>query len=185
MSNTLPQPNRGRVGPLHHVLAPSRLILCLIVVLLNAGCNTSARAQPMPTVPPQPTLDKTMDAVVRGLITVTRPTATQAIAVRGTAEPGFSSARPVEPRVNSAVETPQRSVSTVSLATVTSLPRATEPPTPSPVRPSPIKQEVLATTTAAPAAPRPSARPTTGGVSAPGASRDGSMPAPLRGTTGP
>lgn len=51
------------------------LILAVAVVLL--GCSPNVRAQPMPTPLLQPTPDMTMDAVIRGLVTVVAPTTTR------------------------------------------------------------------------------------------------------------
>jgi hypothetical protein len=47
-------------------------ILTLSVVL--TGCDAQARANSVPTFIPQPTPNRTMDAVVRGLVTVVVPT---------------------------------------------------------------------------------------------------------------
>ena len=75
-----------RFRPGGHALRRS-LWLCFLVGLMTAvaGCGGKARAQ---TDPPliQPTPDPTMDAVVRGLVTIVVPTATGA-AGRATLQP--------------------------------------------------------------------------------------------------
>ena len=107
----------------------SRLLLALALILL-AGCSRQARAQTLPTPLPQPTPDKTMDAVIRGLITIVVPTATRLPASAGPvrSEPA---PRPAQAAATSTVTRVPAS-STVAATTVpstaTPTPRLAPPP---------------------------------------------------------
>lgn len=78
-------------------------VTCATLVM-GTACNTNARAQPIPTVPPQPTLNKTMDAVVRGLL----PTATRPTSTRSTLQATRAAIPPPEPRAPTATEVAAR-----------------------------------------------------------------------------
>lgn len=68
-------PSCGQTRPTPVVVPWLALAISLMLTSL-AGCGQSARAQ-TGTPPPQPTPDKTVDAVVRGLVTIIVPTATR------------------------------------------------------------------------------------------------------------
>ncbi len=118
----------------------SRLLLALALILL-AGCSRQARAQTLPTPLPQPTPDKTMDAVIRGLVTVVVPTPTRPPAAAATAAPARSEPAP-RPAQVAATSTPTRvqpsptAAATPVPITATSAPRAI--PTPDPATPTAV-----------------------------------------------
>lgn len=123
----------------------------IAILLVVAGCGVNARAQPIPTVPAQPTPDKTMDAIVRGLVTVVLPTptpsrvlATTARAAPTTTSPALATPRPA---------TVQPSPAVVPSRAPTDAPTR-QPPTAVPVTP------VAIAPTAAPAV-QPTAGPAT------------------------
>ncbi len=100
----------------------------LMAIALCTACNTSVRAQPIPTVPPQPTPNKTLDAVVRGLIVP--PTPTRATPTRPVVEHTRAPVLPPEPRLATATEVGARTalptatrVAAQTAAIVTSTPR--------------------------------------------------------------
>ncbi len=112
--------------------------LVLLTAVLCTACNTSARAQLIPTVPPQPTPNRTLDAVVNGRITI--PTPTHATPTYPVVEP----TRVAAPVPERPVATPTEANTRPSLPTVTrppaepanvatSTPRAVPTHTPTPV----------------------------------------------------
>src|SRR5687767_1299763 len=67
-----PAVDRGRHRPANR-LSLAGLGVALGCLILTAGCNSNVsnvRAQPIPTVPAQPTPNRTVDAIVRGIVTV-------------------------------------------------------------------------------------------------------------------
>ena len=138
------------IRPRRGVSAGFVVALACVTVLIGTACNSSARAQPIPTVPPQPTLNKTMDAVVRGLL----PTATRPTATRSALEAPRDPAPPPEPRAPTATESTARpaTLATRDLADQTGV-------TPSATRPIPTETREAALppslTTAPPATATP------------------------------
>jgi hypothetical protein len=140
-------------------------LVALIATLLAGGCSGSARAQTPPLLP-QPTPDRTMDAVIRGLVTVVLPTASS-IRIGGTAVPATA------PNVGTvgiplststalvgATAAPPRLEPTVRPATATSVPATAIPPTAT-ERPAATATATVArpTATQVPPTPPPSSTP--------------------------
>jgi hypothetical protein len=136
-------------------------ILLVAVTLASIGCGTRTRAQTLPTALPQPTPDRTMDAVVRGLVTIVVPTETHTNLAQPTTAPVtlFAPAAPATPRPATAVPpatapaapasveasaTPVRPAATPTSQAVVELP----PPTRTP--PPPTTSTPAATATSAP-----------------------------------
>jgi hypothetical protein len=177
----VPRPALG--GGSHHAanrLSLAGLGVAIAFLILTAGCNGNVRAQPIPTVPAQPTPNRTVDAVVRGIVTVALPTTTRTL--RLSMEPSPGSARPGEVR-QAAPETTARPP--------TATPRASEPAsTPTRGVPGILPQATRAQPSltrglsGGPAAAVPSAadglRNSSGSLSAPGAAPGVPRPTALR-----
>ena len=104
-------------------------LLLALALILATGCGGNARAQTLPTPLPQPTPNRTMDAVIRGLVTVVVPTATRA-PVAATTAPARADPAPRAAEASSA-PTVARPASTqtpaVTPAAPTVLPRTHTP----------------------------------------------------------
>jgi hypothetical protein len=113
------------------------LLLALALILVT-GCGGNARAQTLPTPIPQPTPDRTMDAIIRGLVTVVVPTATRA---SGAATTAPAHAEPA-PRAVEVSSTP-----TLARATSTQSPAPATPTAPprTPTSQATMKPSVSAT----------------------------------------
>ena len=92
-------PSCGQARRALVVLLWAALTISLALTAL-AGCGRDARAQPA-TPPPQPTPDKTVDAVVRGLVTIAVPTVTRAPAPT-TAPQRIEPVRPIQAAASAA-----------------------------------------------------------------------------------
>jgi hypothetical protein len=92
----------------------ARVILLVSGALLLVACGTGVRAQTVPTVPPQPTPDKTMDAVIRGLVTIVAPTATGASQPPRPTPTLGAAARPTSPPAAAAAPSPTRPLPTAT-----------------------------------------------------------------------
>jgi hypothetical protein len=161
------------------------LALGLFAIMTLTACNNAnARAQPMPTVPPQPTPDRTVDAVVRGIVTIPLPTTTRPTATRAIAEPTIGTTQPAQSRATATGGVAPRTLAPTE-ATLPVVPTAagtagarTVPRDPlqpagaatgsSPTRADPAVVPTRLTTPVATAGANPQPRATTGGVIIPG-----------------
>jgi len=137
------------------VVAPWLALAISLMLTSLVGCGQNARAQTA-TPPPQPTADKTVDAVVRGFVTIVVPTATRPPAPT-TAPQRVAPVRPTQTATSAPVAATRAlaspSVTSTALDARTATPGVAQAePTLQPRRP-PIEEGRLAGTVAATVTP--------------------------------